>query len=160
MGIELIGPSLGALQAAGAVPTKVRKTVTFVAGTTGATGTHNLFTISSGGRAAFHLRALATTSLDDTTGATATISFGTTSRTNALSDEEVITADGWLADYWWEMTSQLFSDGVGSAYGADFMPSTHENVVYAIGGEAVTAGVAEFYLEYIPLLPGTTFTAA
>ena len=160
MGIELIGPSLGGLQAAGAVPTLVRKTVTFVAGTTGATGTHNLFTVSSGGRYAFRLHAFATTSLDDTTGATATISFGTTTRTDALTDQGAITADGVLAGYWWSMTRGSFAVGVASAYGSAFMPGTDENIVYAVAGEAITAGVVEFYLEYIPLSAGASVVAA
>ena len=146
------GPT-GALQAAGAVPTVVRKTVTFAAGTTGATTTHALFTVT--GLVEAFVTGYCTTAL--TVGGATTLSIGTTSSAGAMFDGtdgplDLTTID---AGYY---TLETSADITGQAF--PNLRMSAENITYTVGTSTITGGVMIFICKYIPLSAGASVVAA
>lgn len=155
MSLYGIGDGTAALQAAGAVPTVVRKTTTYVAGTTGATGQHTLFTVT--GLVKFKVYAICTSNL--TSGGAATISIG-----NAGAVDDLVAATAYTS-----IVSGAFLDGSAWAAGTAFASDANSAVPYLSNGEditeniasaTVTGGVVTHICEYIPLSAGASVVAA
>lgn len=115
-------------------------TWTFVAGTTGATGAHTLFTVTD--NCLVSVFGICDTSL---TGA-ATIEVGVTGNTPGLIAQATATDldDG---DIWVDASP---------AVGVEALPSTFilndgNDIILTIGSTAVTAGVVDFYCMWRPL---------
>lgn len=149
-----VGADLASMQNAGAVPTVVRKTVTFAAGTTGATTTHNLFTVTGLVKVTL-VAARCTTDL--TVGGSTTLSIGTATSGTLMLDGtsgplDLTTVDA--GDY-------IF--GAASAISGAITPATHlvdETIIYTVGTSTITGGVLEFIVEYVPLSTGASVVAA
>lgn len=153
------GPT-GALQAAGAVPTPVRKTVTFTGGAgAGAVGTVALFTVT-GDVLLTDLRAKVTTTLADTVDG-AFFSVGTATSVgaffdaaNELTDLDTFVAGKWLLD------STAGDFGSSLAYNETPPVGIDENIIITVSAQAINSGVIVFYLQYTPLSAGASVVAA
>lgn len=139
------------------------KTVTFVAGTTGAMATHALFTVT--GQVECQLiPPYCSTSL--TSGGTATIDLGVTGATTIISGTymaQFADATTWDAGEWWSPGSADDADpGFGGpladAVGPQFAVSA--DISYTIGGATITGGVAVFRFRWRPLSAGASLVAA
>lgn len=150
-----VGADLASMQNSGAVPTLVRKTVTFTgAAGNGATGTVALFTVT--GRVLINSRsAYASTALDDA-GGTSTISIGVADAVSALFADPTGSADALLAG--------LFMSAAAAAPGHfATLPDpviVEGNIFATVGTEAVTSGVLEVVLLVTPLSAGASVVPA
>ena len=154
MSLYAVGVDLGTMQNAGAVPTIVRKTVTFVAGTTGATTTHALFTVTGAVRVV-QLSALCTVSL--TVGGSTTLTVGNATDTAMYLDGTDSPIDLTDVD---AGTYLLATDIVASQSTAITTVFTVENITYTVGTSTITGGALQFICEYIPLSAGASVVAA
>lgn len=115
------------------------KTITFVAGTTGAIGTTTLFTVT--GVVAMNVYALCTS---DLLGATATIEVGTATLTSALANQVVATTVD---------NHEVYSNSI-LAVAASVAAHTHvvnEDVIQTIATAAISGGTLIYYCGWIPL---------
>lgn len=164
MGIELIGPSLGGLQAAGAVPTLVRKTVTFTGGAgAGAVGTVNVFTVT--GDVAVKLYVKCTTTLVDTVDG-ATFEVGTATVDNIFwsgsaepTDLDTIVAGKYLTSNFVNDIGDYTVSG-GFRENGDLGTVIDENIIITVETQAINSGVLQFYCLYYPLSSGASVVAA
>lgn len=117
----------------------VSKTITYVAGTTGATGATTLFTVT--GQVAARVFALCTSDL--ASGGAATIEVGISGNTAALIAQT--TATGIDSGEWWVDTSAATIEAVPSQFlvGGD--------IVQTIGTTAISGGVLKYYCTWIPI---------
>lgn len=116
------------------------KTITYVAGTTGATGATTLFTVT--GTVALNVYALCTADL--TSGGSATIEIGTATSTAALANQVVATTID---------NHEVYSNStlaVGGAV-AGYTHVVNESVIQTIGTTTITGGTLVIYCNWIPL---------
>ena len=123
------------------------KTITFVAGTTGATGATTLFTVT--GRVMVNVFGFCTT---DLTGS-GTIEVGVSGSTAALCNQQNATAiDNHEV---WSNSSLAIAANV-----ANHLHPIDQNVIQTIATNTVTGGTMTYYVNWIPLTEGATVTAA
>jgi len=131
-------PSLGLQQS---------KTITFAAGTTGATGATTLFTVS--GTVALNIIGFCTA---DLTGS-GTIEVGTTTSTACLCDQQSATA----IDNHEVWQDNLIAVGARVSSGWSVV---NESVIQTIATDTVTGGTLTYYCNWVPLSQGATVIAA
>ena len=154
MSLYAVGVDLGTMQNSGAVPTRVSKSVTYVAGTTGATGQHALFTVT--GLVLFRFHGRNTSNL--TSGGAATLSQGHADSVDAIIGAAAytnITGGAYLtSDNEWVATT--------AAYGGtrDWNVANGQDITENIADAAITGGANEYVVEYIPLSAGASIVAA
>lgn len=128
-----------------------KKTVTYVAGTTGAVGAATLFTVT--GAVRMRLFARCTTTL--TSGATPAMSIGTALKTAGLiaaTDPTTIAAN--------ELWNDATSDSSVELDSATVTNVVSQNVISTIATATVTGGVMEYYCLWQPLSPDGLVVAA
>lgn len=164
MSLYPIGVDLGTMQAAGAVPTLVRKTVTFTGGAgAGAVGTVDVFTVS--GDVAAKIVVKCTTTLVDTVdGATFEIGTATVDSLYFSGSATPLDLDAIVAGKY------LLSNGVADT--TDFTifsaslengtlgPIIDEDIIITVETQAINSGVLQFYCVYYPLSAGASVMAA
>lgn len=133
-----------------AVPTlglQQTKTITFVAGTTGAVGATTLFTVT--GTVALNVYGFCTT---DLTG-TGTLEIGTSSSTACLCDQQSATSID---------NHEVWHDAVLAIGGqvAGHWHVVNQSVIQTIATNTVTGGVLTYYCNWVPLSQGATVVAA
>ena len=125
-----------------------RNTFTFVAGTTGATGNHTVFTVTG---CVFVKKITAYTTTDlvpDVAGAT--ISLGIVANNAGLIDATVAASID--ATKLWNRSTSAAADAAHRtdfAYLYDF--SLISNIIYNIAVQAIASGVIQFIVEWYPL---------
>lgn len=124
------------------------KTITYAAGTTGATGASTLFTVT--GQVALRIFAYCTADL--TSGGSATIEVGISGNTAALIAQT--TATGIDTGEWWLDTGPATIEALPAIQlvGAD--------VIQTIGTTTVTGGTLKYYCLWNPLSEDGNVTAA
>lgn len=123
------------------------KTITYVAGTTGATGTTTLFTVT--GTVMINVFAYCTV---DLTGS-GTIEFGFAGGTATMGNQQSATAID---------ANEVWSDAVlaiGGVVANHFHP-TAQDVIQTIATNTVTGGTLTYYCSWVPLTQGATVVAA
>lgn len=124
------------------------KTITYVAGTTGATGASTLFTVTGD----VALRVFALCSSDLTSGGAATLEVGIAGNTAALIAQT--TATGIDAGEWWIDTSAASIEALPGM----FLVSA--DVIQTIGTTTVSGGTLKYYCTWIPLSEDGNVVAA
>lgn len=130
------------------------KTVTFVAGTTGAVGAHDLFTLT--GLVKFHVYFEVMTDL--TSGGAAVLKHGT------ASDDDKFDASGTGFDSY--DAGQIGIHYLGNGpIGIDAASTltTHlanEDIIYTVDTAAITGGVIRYFIEWVPLSSDGNLVAA
>jgi hypothetical protein len=124
------------------------KTITYVAGTTGAVATTTLFTVT--GIVALNVYAICTSSLTGTTG---TIEVGTATLTTALANQVTATT---ITNH--KMYSNSTLAVAGSVAGHTHI--VNENVIQTIATAAITGGVLTYFCGWIPLSSDGNVVAA
>lgn len=127
----------------------VSKTITYVAGTTGAVGTTTLFTVT--GHVALNVYALCTSDL--TSGGGATIEVGTATSTAALCNQVVATT---IDNHEVYSNSSL---GVGASV-AGHSHVVNENIIQTIATTTISGGVLTYYCGWVPLSSDGNVVAA
>jgi hypothetical protein len=124
-----------------------QKSITYVAGTTGAVGATTLFTVT--GTIAVNIFGFCTT---DLTGS-GTLEIGTASSTAALCNQQSATAID---------NHEVWHDAVLAIGGsiAGHWHAINENIIQTIATNTVTAGVLVFYCNWVPLSEGSSLVAA
>ncbi len=123
------------------------KSITFVAGTTGAIGTTTLFTVT--GTVSINLWAICTT---DVTG-TGSLTVGVAGSTAALCSTQ--TASSITAHKVWQGSSLAIAANVGlNQY------ITDQSVIQTIASNTATAGVVTYYCTWIPITADGNVVAA
>lgn len=117
----------------------VTKEITYVAGTTGATGAATLFTVTGD----VALRIFALCSADLTSGGAATIEVGIAGNTAALLAQT--TATGIDSGEWWVDTGPATVESMPG----QFLVS--DDVIQTIGTTTISGGVLKYYCLWIPL---------
>jgi hypothetical protein len=128
-----------------------KKSLTYVAGTTGAVGAQTLFTVTGLVRMRIYARCLTTL----TSGGTPAMSIGTALKTAgiiAATDPTTIAAN--------ELWNDATSDSSVEPDTAVITNAVSQNVIQTIATATVTAGVMEFYCVWQPLSPDGTVVAA
>ena len=123
------------------------KTITYVAGTTGATGTTTLFTVT--GKVAINVYALCTSDL----AGSGTIEVGVAGSTAALCNQQSATAID---------NHEVWSDS-SLAIAANVASHLHvvdQDVIQTIASNTVTAGTLIFYCNWVPLSEDGNVVAA
>ena len=127
----------------------LESTWTFVAGTTGATGAHTVFTVT--GNCLVNVFAVCDSDL--TSGGAATLEVGVTGNTAGLIAQTTATGidDG---DIWVDASP---------AVGVEALPSTFivndgADIILTVGTTTVTGGVVDFYCTYRPLSAGASIS--
>lgn len=147
------GVDLGTMQAAGAVPTLVRKTVTFTgAAGNGAAGTVALFTVTGDVEVVKYFEKCT----ESLVGA-ATLETGITGAT-AIFGPQVANATTVDAGMW--NTSEGWATGYGADTKAGLSYVTAEDIFMTVGTTDITDGTVTAYLQYIPLSAGASVVAA
>ena len=116
------------------------KTITYVAGTTGAIATTTLFTVT--GTVAINVFGICTTDL--TSGGASTIEVGTATSTACLADQVTSTTID---------NHEVYHDAV-LAVGGQVAGHTHvvdEDVIQTVAAATITAGVIQWYCTWTPL---------
>ena len=124
------------------------KAITYLAGTTGATGTTTLFTVT--GTVAVRVFGVCTTLLDET-GATATIEVGVTSGTALLLPQVSATAID-TNEIWHDVTV----DAIVDTYQPQKVVPNSLNIIQTIAGSTIKEGVLTYYCVWEPLSSGAT----
>lgn len=126
----------------------LESTWTFVAGTTGATGAHTVFTVT--GNVLVSIFAICDTNL---AGATATVEVGTANNTASLIAQTTATDidDG---DNWVDATPEAEVSELPTNY----IVNDGADIVLTVATAAVSAGVLDFYCLWRPLSSGATVT--
>lgn len=114
------------------------KTITYVAGTTGAVGATTLFTVT--GTVAVNVFGFCTTDL----AGTGTIEIGTATSTACLADQQSATAID-NHEVWYENVL-----AVGGVVAGQWQ-IINENIIQTIATNTVSAGVLTFYCWWTPL---------
>lgn len=139
------GVDLNTLQNAAAAPILIRGRRTYVAGTTGAVGVHNIFTFT--GMVAFQFTLRTTTDL--TSGGVATLAIGAEgSPTELLSTSEFTT-----------FVENAVANNEAALYGnlnAGWNLSSNGVVALTIADATVTGGEQEFFLQWLPFSAGAS----
>ena len=159
MSLYAVGVDLGTMQNAGAVPTRVSKTVTFTgAAGAGAVGTVALFTVT-GDVQVTGLWIKCTTDMTEA-GSSATIGTGVTGATGYFYGGMGIGQGArWFnGDGSWTTAAggNLINDGSDHEGAA----SISANILFTITDQNVTGGVVTVYVNYIPLSAGASVVAA
>lgn len=123
------------------------KSITFVAGTTGAVGATTLFTVS--GTVALNVWGFCTENL----AGTGTLELGVASSTACLANQQSATAIG---------NHEVWNDAVLAVGGqiAGHWHVVNEDVIQTIATNTVTGGVITYYCGWIPLTQGATVTVS
>jgi hypothetical protein len=124
------------------------KTITYAAGTTGATGASTLFTVT--GQVA--LRVFALCSVDLTSGGVATLEVGIAGNTAALIAQT--TATGIDAGEWWIDNGPATIEALPS----QFLVSG--NVIQTVGTTTITGGTLKYFCAWNPVSPDGNVVAA
>lgn len=119
-------------------------TGTFVAGTTGSTAVHPLFTVTG----VVAVSIFGVCAVDLTTGGATTLEVGTASSTAGLLPQ--ITATNWDANEVWEMTDANLNKLVADSLLLKKIV-TEATIDLKIATSTVTGGSATFYLSWYPL---------
>ena len=114
------------------------KTITYVAGTTGAIGTTTLFTVT--GTVALNVFGMCTS---DLTG-TGTIEIGVAGSTACLANQQTATSID-LNEVWHDAVLAIGGQVTGHEH------VVNQNVIQTIAGNTVTGGTITFYCLWIPL---------
>ena len=153
MVVEVQHSGLSALHAAGAVPQRLAGSVTFVAGTTGATGQHSIFTIT--GLVEFKVGARCTSDL--TSGGAATLSIGNPGApTEKLAATLATTIDA--GDFYWAAGGDLATNTAGFSDAGGYSISSGTDLISEILTTTITGGVLEYYMLWVPITPGAIVT--
>lgn len=123
------------------------KTITYVAGTTGAVGATTLFTVT--GKVAVNVYALCTS---DLTGS-GTIEVGVSGSTAALCNQQNATAID-NHEVWHNSSLAVAANVAGHLRPID------QDVIQTIATDTVTGGTLIFYCNWVPLSDGATVVAA
>jgi hypothetical protein len=125
------------------------KTITYAAGTTGATGATTLFTVT--GTVALNVFGLCTADL--TSGGSATIEVGTATSTAALCDQVTATTVD---------NHEVYHDAVLAVGGqvAGHVHVVNESIVQTIGTTTITGGSIVWYCIWTPLSSDGNVVAA
>lgn len=129
---------------------KLESTWTFVAGTTGATGAHTLFTVT--GNVLVSVFAVIDTTL--ASGGAATIEMGVTGNTAALVAQSLATS---LAD------GEIWVDGTLTRVGVGAVPAMQvlndgNDIILTVGTTTVTGGAMDIYCLWRPLSADANIT--
>lgn len=124
------------------------KTITYVAGTTGAVGTTTLFTVT--GSVCLNVSALCTSSL--TSGGAATIAVGTATSTACLANQVTATT----------VTNHMVYHDAILAVGSTVsnLHILNEDVIQTIGTTTITGGTLIFFCYWTPLSADGNVVAA
>lgn len=122
------------------------KTITFVAGTTGAVGLTTLFTVT--GTVALNVFAICTS---DLTGS-GTIEVGVAGSTAALCNQQSATAID-NHEVWHNSSLAIAANVAGHLHPVD------QSVIQTIGSNTVTGGVLTYYCNWYPLTEGSMVVA-
>lgn len=128
---------------------QLSSTWTYVAGTTGATGAHTLFSVT--GSVAINVFGLCTTDL--TSGGAATVEVGTASSTACLCNQQTAT----------DVNNHMVYHDAVLAIGGQCAGHTHpvdEDIIVTVGTTTVTGGVIEWYCQWRPLSSDGNVTVA
>lgn len=131
------------------------KSITYVAGTTGAIATSTLFTVT--GVVRVRIVALCGTTL--TSGGSPTIEVGTAITTAGLLPQ-VANATGIAAGELWHMQDGTVDASVEAESTAFITKVVSQNIAQKIASATVTAGVLTYYCFWQPLSPDGTVVAA
>jgi len=124
------------------------KTITYVAGTTGAVGATTLFTVT--GTVAVNVFAICTT---DLTGS-GTIEVGVSGSAAALCNQQNATAID--ANEVWHKSSLAIAANVAG----QLHPINELDIIQTIGTNTVTGGTLTYYCNWTPLSEGASVAAA
>lgn len=163
MSLYAVGVDLGTMQAAGAVPTLVRKTLTFNGTTVGDVGTDALFTVTGDVKVVGLWVKINTTLVDTVDGAT--FSIGVTGNTARFFDSssEPLDLDAMTTGVWLIGNSSNPQTASGAnlaeaSSGAGMAISA--NILLTVATQAINSGALTVYVEYIPLSAGASVVAA
>lgn len=123
------------------------KTITYVAGTTGAVGATTLFTVT--GKVALNVFAICTS---DLTGS-GTLEVGVAGSTAALCNQQSATAID-NHEVWHDSTLAIAGNVAGHLHPVD------QDVIQTIATNTVTGGTLIFYCNWTPLSDGASVVAA
>ena len=123
------------------------KAITFVAGTTGATGTTNLFTVT--GTVAVNVFGICSA---DLTGS-GTIEVGVSGSTACICNQQSATAID-NHEVWHDAVLAIGGQVTGHMHVID------QSVIQTIATNTVTAGTITYYCNWVPLSQGATVVAA
>ena len=138
---------------AGAVPKTLRGTVTFAAGTTGAIGQHDIFTITGAVKFLFYARNV--TAL--TSGGAATISIGRAADVAVLMAVTTATTFD-PGDFVAPGNATVFESGAFMIYEGTPLVATTTVITADILAATITGGSNEYIIWYWPLSAGATVT--
>lgn len=158
--IKTLGSSIAGLQNAGAVPTLVRKTVTFTGGAgAGATGTVAVFTVT-GDVLVYGIWIKCTTDLVDTVDG-AVLTFGYTGATSAFmsapADLDTIDAGDFLDNTGGDLADLGYNLLVTDPYPPAVLSA---DMFFTVGTQAINSGVLEVSCLFAPLSAGASVVAA
>lgn len=125
------------------------KTITYVAGTTGAVGATTLFTVT--GTVACNVFAICTSDL--TSGGSATIEVGVSGSTASICNQQTATNID---------NHEVWHDAILAVAGqvAGHEHIINQDVIQTIATTTITGGTLEYYCLWTPLSEGATVTAA
>lgn len=124
-----------------------QKTITYVAGTTGAVGTTTLFTVT--GKVAVNVYALCTADL----AGSGTIEVGVAGSTAALCNQQSATAID-NHEVWHNSSLAIAANVAGHLHPID------QDVIQTIATNTVTGGTLIYYCNWVPLSSDGNVTAA